>query len=418
MTAAVHIGDALTVLRTMPAASVHTCITSPPYWGLRDYGAEGQIGLEPSLAGWLEVLVAVFEEVRRVLRKDGTFWLNVGDAYVGTGSGRQGASGQMADRSVVDARVTDRRMGNMRGNRPGSGLRPKQRMGLPHRLLFALQDEGWWFRDEVVWNKKAPMPESCRDRCTMAHEFLFCLTQRPTYFYDQEAIREPVAGTAHPRGDGRIPRGWDTGPGTHRAKRGRYQPKQVTAGDAFGGLMATRNRRSVWTLRPEPCREAHFATFPTALVEPCVLAGTSAAGACAACGAPLERVVIKGAPNLVHQRACGGDTNGSYEGSATKDYAAARAENASDVKARILAGLRDRQTIGWRRTCRCPDGPVKPCTVLDPFTGSGTTGVVARRHGRHFVGIELNPAYAEIARRRIGSEEPLLFARASVGGGA
>lgn len=417
MTATVHVGDALAVLRTLPDASVHSCVTSPPYWNLRDYGVAGQIGLEPTMGEWVAQLAAVFEEVRRVLRNDGTLWLNVGDAYVGTGSGRQGNTGQMADRSVVTARVTNRRMGILRGNRPGSGLAPKQRMGLPHRLLFALQDAGWWFRDEIVWSKKAPMPESCRDRCTMAHEFLFCLTKRARYFYDQEAIREPVSGTAHRRGDGRTLRGWDTGPGRHQQKRGRYQPKNITAGGAFGALMATRNRRSVWTLAPEPCREAHFATFPTALVEPCVLAGTSAAGCCATCGAPLARVVVKGAPNLAHQRACGGDATGAYEGSATKDYAAARAENASDVKARILAGLRDRETIGWRRTCRCADGPVQACAVLDPFAGAGTTGVVARRHGRDFIGIELNPAYAEIARRRIGGEETLLFARAKEGVG-
>lgn len=415
--ATIHVGDSLAVLRTLPDASVQCCVTSPPYWSLRDYGVAGQIGLEPTMADWLVQLVAVFAEVRRVLRPDGTLWLNVGDAYVGTGSGAQGAGGEMADRSVAGAR--------RKGGGRGAGLAPKQRMGLPHRLVFALQDAGWWWRDEVVWHKRAPMPESCRDRCTMSHELLFLLTPRPAYFFDQEAIRESVTGEAHPRGDGRVPTGWDTGLGAHQGKVGRYKhrrgaraPKQVNAGRAFGSLQTTRNKRSVWTLTSEPFREAHFATFPTALVEPCILAGTSADGCCSICGAPRKRVVRKGAPNLAHQRACGGDAAGAYHREATKDYAGARAENAAAVKARILAGLRDRETVAWEPTCRrgCAGGESVPCAVLDPFAGSGTTGVVAVRHGRQFVGIELNRDYAEMARRRIGAAAPL-FVRAKVAGG-
>lgn len=432
--ATIHVGDSRAVLSTLPAESVHCAVTSPPYWGLRDYGVDGQIGLEETVDEWLRSLVAVFDQVHRVLRNDGTFWLNVGDAYTGTGNGGQGKSGQMATRSVAAARSAAAVARNNKSRTRTGGLRPKQRMFLPHRLVLALQDAGWWVRDEIVWHKPCPMPESCRDRTTVAHEFLFLLTKRPRYFYDQEAIREPVAGTAHPRGDGRVPRGWDTGPGDHKQKRGRYQPrserteafgrgagwrvKQVNAGDSFVGLMATRNRRSVWTIRPEPFSGAHFATFPTALVEPCVLAGTSAAGCCEACGAPLERVVRKGAPNLEHQRACGGDAAGAYAGRATKDFAAARAEDASAVKARILQGLRDRETVGWRPTCRCEGAAAAPCTVLDPFAGSGTTGVVAVRHQRRFVGVELNPNYAELARTRIAAVQPLLFARAAAGGGA
>lgn len=416
MSETILVGDALTVLRTIPSGSVHCCITSPPYWSLRDYGVDGQIGLEETVDEWIRALVAVFDQVHRVLRRDGTLWLNVGDAYAGSGAGGQGKSGQMATRSIASARAA---AAVARGNKPATrtgGLRPKQRMFLPHRLVLALQEAGWWVRDEIVWHKRAPMPESCRDRCTMAHEFVFLLSKRPRYFYDQEAIREPVAGTAHQRGDGRTPRGWDTGPGGHKQKRGRYTPKQVTAGDAFGGLMATRNKRSVWTIRPEPFREAHFATFPTALVEPAVLAGTSAAGCCSICGAPMHRVVRKGAANLDHQRACGGDADGIYRGQATKDFAAAGAEDASAVKARILQGLRERVTVGWKRTC-IHEGDLVPCVVLDPFCGSGTTGVVARRHGRDFLGIELNPDYADLARRRISREEPLLFSRAADGGG-
>lgn len=433
MTATIYVGDALAVLRTLPDASVQCCVTSPPYWSLRDYGVDGQIGLEASVDDWIRVLVAVFSEVHRVLRDDGTFWLNLGDAYVGSGTGAQGATGQMADRSIVAARR--QRQGKHeyvghdrppRGRRAGE-LLPKQRLFLPHRLVLALQAAGWWARDEIVWHKRAPMPESCRDRTTLAHEFLFLLTKRRNYFYDQEAIREPVAGTAHPRNDGRVPRGWDTGEGSHHGKVGRYKhnrgarrPKAVGAGDAFGGLRATRNKRSVWTLTSEPFREAHFATFPTRLVDPCVLAGTSAEGCCSACGAPRRRVVVRGAANLAHQRACGGDTNGEYHGQAQKQFELAGAENASAVKARILAGMRERVTVGWSPTCKrgCPGGSVLPCTVLDPFAGSGTTGVVATRRGRHFIGIEINPEYAAMARKRIDKVAPLFVPPAVAGGGA
>jgi site-specific DNA-methyltransferase (adenine-specific) len=406
--AVVHVGDALQVLRTLPDASVHCCITSPPYWGLRDYGVAGQIGLEATVDDWLLQLVAVFAEVRRVLRKDGTLWLNVGDAYAGQGGGSDGHHGGLR-RWRDGGRTTSK-----------PGLARKQRLFLPHRLVMALQASGWWARDELVWHKRCPMPESARDRSTMAHEFVFLLSKRPSYFFDQEAWKEPVNGTAHPRGDGRVPRGLGTGPGGHRELRGRYEPKTQSAGMAFGGMVTHRNRRSVWTLGPEPFAGAHFATFPTALVDPMVLAGTSEGGACGACGAPRRRLVRKGAAQLEHRRACGGDANGEYHGAATKDFAAAGAENASVVKARILAGMCERHTVGWARTCKptCAGGDVVPCVVLDPFAGAGTTGVVSVRRGRSFVGIELSPEYAAMARRRINAEAPLFVQARAAGGGA
>lgn len=428
MTATIHTGDVLTVLRTLPDASVHCCVTSPPYWNLRDYGVDGQIGLEASIDDWTRVLVAVFSEVRRVLRDDGTLWLNVGDAYVTHPPGNAEAKGARnerlangrGDNPAVQRKKLHGRKYSTNPDRAGfGGLARKQRMGLPHRLVFALQAAGWWWRDEIVWHKRCPMPESTRDRSTQAHEFLFLLTKRPKYFFDQEGWKEPVAGTAHPRGNGRTPRGWDTGPGDHQQKRGRYvrAPKTENAGDAYGGLVTHRNRRSVWTLTSEPFREAHFATFPTRLVEPCILAGTSADGCCSSCGAPRRRIVKKGAVDRAHQIRCGSDANGEYHGQAQKQFALARAENASEVKARILAGMRERVTVGWETTCRrgCPGGAVVPCTVLDPFTGSGTTGVVATKLGRDFVGAELNPEYAAMARRRIDKVAPLYVPRAAGG---
>lgn len=417
--AIVHVGDSLQVLRTLPDESVHMAMCSPPYWGLRDYGVAGQIGLEGTVSEWLDKLLEVFAEVGRVLRKDGSLWVNLGDAYVGSGTAKRAGKGdQLANGAgeVLRRKRTGKHayMGHTRPlrGREVEGLRPKQRIGLPHRLVFAMQDAGWWWRDEIVWAKRCPMPESARDRSTMAHEFLFCFTRRPNYFFDQEAWKEPVSGEAHPRGDGRTPRGWDTGPGGHRDLLGNYKPerddfvKSVNGADAFGDLVTHRNRRSVWMLAPEPFPGAHFATYPTTLVEPIVFAATSTEGCCSSCGAPRVRIIEKGEHDRARQRACGGDANGEYHGEATKDYGAARAENAAEVKARILAGMRERITIGWKATCRC-EGKVVPCTVLDPFTGSGTTGLVAVRHGRNFVGIELNPEYADMARRRISAEAPL-----------
>lgn len=450
MTAVVHHGDALQVLRTLPTASVHCAITSPPYFGLRDYGVAGQIGLEPSLRVWVDVLVEVFAEVRRVLRPDGTLWLNCGDAYVGTpgSAGRQGEHGELVGRRGGYARQAAAVAAH---GRREHGLEPKQRMFLPHRLAIALQDDGWFARDEIVWAKRTPMPESARDRCTMAHEFFHVFSPGPDYFYDQEAIREPVTGDAHPRrSDLRVPRGWDTSDGAHQDKVGRYRPslgrgpafrltpKGETMDDVLVDMVTTRIKRSVWTLSSEPYKGDHFATFPTALVEPAILAGTSEHGCCAQCGAPWDRIVQKGAPDLAHQIRCGSDAAGEYHGKATKDFGAARAEDASAVKARILAGMRERTTTGWQPTCSCygkwskvrvqepnkkrativrvwhaPEvlPPLVPATVLDPFCGTGTTGVVAVRHGRSFVGVELNLKTVRDARRRITAEAPL-FVRA------
>jgi DNA modification methylase len=425
LTATIHVGDSLAVLRTLPDASVQSCVTSPPYWNLRDYGVDGQIGLEASVDDWVRVLVAVFTEVRRVLRDDGTLWLNVGDAYVTHPPGNAAAKGARnerlangrGDNPAVQRKKLHGRKYSTNPTRAGfGGLARKQRLGLPHRLVFALQAAGWWWRDEIVWGKRSPMPESTRDRSTQAHEFLFLLTKRARYFFDQDGWKEPVTGGAHMR----VPRGWDTGSGSHRQKRGRYGPKSSNAGDAFGDIVTRRNRRSVWMLSSEPFRDAHFATFPTKLVDPCLRAGTSVDGCCPTCGAPRRRIVRKGAVDLAHQRACGSDANGEYHGQATKLFAAARAENAAEVKARILAGMRERVTVGWAATCRptCAGGLPVPCTVLDPFAGSGTTGVVATARGCNFVGIDLSPEFAAIARRRIDKVAPLFVPPAVAGGGA
>lgn len=375
----IHLGDVREVLRTMPSESVHCVVTSPPYWGLRDYGVAGQIGLEPTPQEHISGLVEVFREVRRVLRSDGTCWVNYGDAYANTGpSGPQGKSGARASRTHPAAGL-----GAGRNGLP-PGLKPKDLMMLPARLAIALQDDGWWLRSEIVWDKPNPMPESCTDRPTSAHEKVYQLAKSPCYSYDQEAVREEASSSRWP----------GIGP-QHAAARNR--------GEVYREMRSrsSRNLRNVWRIPTQPCPEAHFAAFPEELARRPILAGTPERGCCPACGAPWERVIEEGEPDLEWQRACGGDASGAYTGRARKDYTSARAENPSEVKARILAGMRKRTTTGFRPTCSCPPADPIPCTVLDPFTGSGTTGIVAMRHGRRFVGIELNPDYHAIACRRV-----------------
>jgi len=274
-TARVLVGDVRTRLAELPDGSVQTCVTSPPYWGLRDYGQGDQIGLEQTPEEYVTQLVDVFREVRRVLADDGTLWLNLGDSYASSTKGSGGPDSASTLRGTKAMRNGQR----MKPIRVMHGLKNKDLVGTPWRVAFALQADGWWLRQDIIWHKPNPLPESARDRCTKAHEYVFLLTKSARYKYDAAAIQE-----------------------------------------ASGA-----NRRSVWKVSPKPFAGAHFAVMPEALVEPCVLAGSSP-----------------------------GDL------------------------------------------------------VLDPFAGSGTVGVVALRHERDFVGVELNPNYAAIAEARIAGEAPLL----------
>lgn len=271
--AKIIVGDVTEQLQHLDAGSVQTCITSPPYWGLRDYGNDGQLGLESTPDEYVANMVAVFAEVWKVLADDGTLWLNLGDSY---------ASG-------------------------------KQLVGIPWRVAFALQSAGWYLRQDIIWHKPNPMPESVTDRCTKAHEYLFLLTKSARYYFDYEAIKETAASKPHAAGNRA-----DKSGGHLRKDFGTDRMQKVWAADGL------RNRRSVWTITTKPFKGAHFAVMPEALCEPCTLAGSK------------------------------------------------------------------------------PDD-----LVLDPFAGSGTVGVVALRHGRNFVGIELNPDYAEIARQRIENDAPM-----------
>jgi DNA modification methylase len=360
-------GDVLDVLKEMPADSIHCCVTSPPYWGLRDYGVEGQIGLEPTVDVYISRMVEVFREVGRVLRPDGTCWLNIGDAYAGSsmsgGVGKGTIHGsQHGDRKGVDLR--------MPGTKPLCGLKPKDLLMLPARLALALQADGWWLRSEIIWAKPNPMPESITDRPTSAHEKVFLLSKSRRYFYDAEAIREPLE-TAE-----------------KRASRIVYDGKSEKTSTFLPPNPNGRNKRNVWTIPTESFPEAHFATFPRRLVEPCVKAGTSEKGCCPECGAPWKRRVVV-------ERS---DDNYYVTG---KSQAKHEMGLVTALSGYGPGGPPKRRTDGWYPTCKCPEHEPIPCTVLDPFCGSGTTGLVALREGRRFIGIELNGDYIPLAYKRI-----------------
>jgi len=360
------IGDCIERLRELPDESVHCCVTSPPYWGLRDYGEDGQIGLEDSPEAFVGRLVEVFREVRRVLRDDGTLWLNLGDSYNGSG----GAGGDYGKGGLKEGqpRYPGRKVGT---------LKPKDLVGIPWRVAFALQADGWYLRQDIIWHKSNPMPESVRDRCTKAHEYVFLLSKSGRYFWDQEAVKEPTSGTAHGRGNG-------VNPKAKMNAAGSKQNESFSA--AVSGLVDERNARSVWTIAPKPFKAQHFATFPPELPERCIKAGTSEQGCCEKCGAPMKREIER------------------------TTMAIARSERTHEKGRTRSSGTMlnppPTTTTGWSPSCEC-DASTEPCTVLDPFFGTGTTGLVADRLGRYCIGIELNPEYVDIARKRIRDDAPL-----------
>ena len=292
-------GDCLKSLKKLESKSINTCVTSPPYFGLRNYGADGQLGLEETPEEFVENLVKVFREVKRVLRDDGTVWLNLGDSYAM--SSMRGKNSEFKSISQSKSGIV-----NVKKNIP-HGLKAKDLIGIPWRVAFALQKDGWYLRQDIIWHKPNPMPESVRDRCTKSHEYIFLLSKNNKYYYDNESIKEDTVTkvTGNIRFGGN--KYGDSTDIKHATKSGNiYQPTKK------------RNKRTVWTVTTKPFKGAHFAVFPMDLIEPCVLAG-------------------------------------------------------------------------------CPEGG----TVLDPFGGSGTTGLVAQNNNRNAILLELNPEYIEIAKSRI-----------------
>ena len=331
MKSTILIGDVLKRLSEIPDGSVRTCVTSPPYFGLRDYGEAEQIGLEATPEAYVAEMVSVFREVWRVLADDGTLWLNLGDSYSGSWGNYGGQHrGNGTQRKITTgSQATQRSYVGKEKWKPATankmdGLKPKDLMGIPWRVAFALQADGWYLRSDIIWAKPNPMPESVRDRPTKSHEYVFLLSKSPKYYYDHEAVKERGVMVA---GDSAGSKQRDTREthGLGGGNSGISVAKAKLAQELADKGYSTRNRRDVWTINTKPFKGAHFAVMPEALVEPCILAG-------------------------------------SEEGD----------------------------------------------TVLDPFTGSGTVAVVANRFGRNFVGTELNPEYAEIARERIASNAPLM----------
>ena len=305
----IYCGDAVEVLRSLPAESVNCVVTSPPYYALRDYGVAGQIGLEQSPQEYVNKLIAVFAECHRVLRSDGTLWLNIGDSYAGSnkGKGKKVRTGVQPDASNIGDIITTFNI---------KGYKNKDIIGIPWLLAFALRDSGWYLRQDIIWHKPNPMPESVEDRCTKAHEYIFLLSKSPKYYFDYRAIMEPANYDGRKKmvreGSKRLSLGEKACLGVQTICKGGERWK-LTDGKYM------RRKRDVWSVPTRPLKEAHFAAYPPDLVKPCILAG-------------------------------------------------------------------------------CPVGGV----VLDPFMGAGTTAMVARELGRHYVGIELNPEYVGIAEKRLG----------------
>lgn len=371
------IGDCLDVLKTLPDCSVHCCVTSPPYWGLRDYGVEGQFGMERTPEEYVAKMTAVFREVRRVLRDDGTLWLNLGDSYFSSTKGTGGSDPKTSPKQAWKGATNGQSFNTIRISAGHLPIKPKDLIGIPWRVAFALQADGWYLRQDIIWSKPNPMPESVRDRCTKAHEYVFLLSKSSRYYYDAEAVKEESVYPDDNRKERQKPEDYAAMMGDSGQLRAVINPSNART-------YPYRNRRSVWTITPKPYRGAHFAVMPPDLAELCILAGTSKRGCCPACGKPWERVVDKANPKGRRDR--GGPNDGPRDAGIWSGR----------------AGTREYTTVGWQPGCKCSAGLPVPCTVLDPFGGSGTTGYIASRNGCRAVMIELNPKYAKLAHDRCG----------------
>ncbi len=378
----------------LPDGSVQCIVTSPPYWSLRKYAGEQsvdwpavdyapmpglpalhvdamrcELGLEPTPEAYIGHMVLVMREMRRVLRDDGTCFVNLGDSYANNGGG---ALAWSTPTEQVKKRVSSP---DLPAKGISSGLKAKDLCGIPWRFAFAAQADGWWLRSDIIGAKVAPMPESVTDRPTRAHEYIFLLTKSARYFYDAEAVKEQSVSDHSAGNKSRVVKGreWNNGD---------YRPAQW---DDIGG---TRNLRSVWEWRPQPFPGAHFAVWPESIPEKCILAGTSARGACPTCGAPWQRVVERTAMVIDHSN-----------------------NHPPELRTRTSGTMIQpptSETVGWQPTCTCfgefADSAIpQPCVVLDPFSGSGTTGVVALRLGRAYVGVDISEEYLHgVTAERMG----------------
>ena len=348
MTTTILQGDCRVVLPTLGSETIQCCVTSPSYWGLRDYGHPDQIGLEATPEQYVDELVRVFREVRRVLRDDGTLWLNLGDSYAtawsSSGAASGGANDEISRPALASGAMPRTQPNRMRAAFESSGLKEKDLVGIPWRVALALQADGWWLRSDVIWSKPNCTPSSVHDRPTTAHEYLFLLSKRARYFYDADAIREPHAD---PR----------------ESKNGRTKLHGQASLRPRGNLDSTerwynpagRNKRSVWTIPTEPFGDGHFAVMPRALVKPCILAGTSERGCCANCGAPWVR-------NTEAKRLVDGEPRSIAAARNTSRRAPSRAQGIGH--GRITTSV---ETLGWEQSCSCDAPPPRTVHSFGPF---------------------------------------------------
>ena len=400
-------GDCRDTLKQIPDGTVHCCVTSPPYWQLRSYLPKGhqhknlEIGSEPTPEAFVETMVEVFREVRRCLHESGTCWLNLGDSYAGSNSG----AGACVNPNTLSFKSSNQAMASESVRGKVEGLKPKDLCLIPWRVVMALQADGWWVRSVICWHKKSCMPESVTDRPTNSWEPIFLLAKSARYFYDAEAVKEP---SDYPELAGK-PQKVD-----YRASDA--LPNGVQS-DSVVIRSSTRNQRNVWSLGPEPFSEAHFATFPTEIPRRAILAGTSARGCCPKCLTPWERQVETKSINRTelpkdHPEYRPSRYVGKYDGSQTVAIAGERRGQYSESR-----------TVGWQPGCKCegdwsgssmwrhqkPLDPI-PCTVLDPFGGSGTTGAVALELGRNAILCELNDDYLPLINQRTNVTKGLALA--------
>jgi DNA modification methylase len=336
----------------------------------------------------------VFQEVKRVLKDDGTFWLNLGDSYWG-GKGKSGY--ELPDeaetrRAKGETFQTGHNIPGYMDMRPTDGkhpiIKPKDLIGIPWMVAFALRADGWYLRSDCIWAKPNPMPESVTDRCTKAHEYIFLLSKSAKYYYDNEAIAEPAQDRPVDSWEKRKSAG--AGSGTV----GNGHNSSLAKGEGFShtvGNGTTRNKRDVWTVTTKPYKGAHFATFPPDLIEPCILAGTSEKGECPKCGKAWTRIII-------HTTSTNGHAPHYTNASGRHDGGGKRGGGFTDMKSEL---------VGWQPQCECGLDPV-PQTCLDPFNGSGTTGAVSIKHGRNYIGCELNPEYIKLTEKRFAEIQPIL----------